>query len=67
MATSHVNTIEFHVIGQIVHITFLHKTHRYMAQGLDPSASIISILYVSVAVTAVNVNILRHTVNLNIF
>ena len=67
MKTSHVTTIQSHSLRQTVHITFLHKTRRYVAQGLDPSASRISTLYVSVGVTAVSQNILRHTVNLNIF
>ena len=65
--TSHVTMKTLHSIRQTVHITFLHKTHRYMAQGLDPTASIISTLYVSVGVTGVSLNILRHKINLNIF
>jgi len=36
---SAVTTIELHSIRRTVHITFLHRTYRYMAQGLDPSAS----------------------------
>jgi hypothetical protein len=65
--TSHVTTMTLHSIWRTVHINFLHKTHRYMAQGVDPSASIISTLYVSVGVTGVSLNILRHKFNLNIF
>ena len=37
-----------------------------MAQGLEHSALRISILYVSVGVTGVSLNILRHTVNLSL-
>ena len=65
--TSHVTTIELHSIQQTVHIKLLQWTHRYMAQGLDPSDLRISILYVSVVVTAVRLNIIPNTVDLKIF
>jgi hypothetical protein len=48
LTTSSVTTVELHSIRQTVHITFPHRTHRYMAEGLDPSASIISTWYVCV-------------------
>ena len=65
--TSYVTTIKLHSIQQTVHINLLQWTHRYMVQGLEFSESRISILYVSVVVTAVRLNIMRNTVNLKIF
>ena len=64
MATSHVTRKTLHIIRQTVHVTFLHKKQ---AQGLDPTASRISKLFVSVGMTAVNLNSLRHKFNLKIF
>jgi hypothetical protein len=64
--TRHVTKIELHSIRQTVHISFLHRTHQYMVQGLDPSASRISTLYISVGVTGLSFNILRLTFNLKL-
>ena len=67
MKTSLVTTIELHCILQTVHITSLHKAHRYIAQRLDSSASRISTLYISVEVIGVSVNTLRHKTNFKNF
>ena len=62
--TSHVT---LHNIRHSVHIKFLHRTQRLGRNGLEPTASRISKIYVSVGVTMASMNILRHKFKLKIF